>query len=154
MHDLGKLMLAFVMLWAYMSFSQLLIIWSGNLPEEIPWYTNRLDGSWVNVGAFLLLFHFVIPFLILLSQAVKRNPKSMTAMAVFIIIVRIVDVIWLVEPNFHPHNLYISWLDLVAPLGVGGVFVALFLMELVKRPLMPLGAPDLQKTLAHGRHSH
>jgi hypothetical protein len=154
MHDLGKLMLAFVMLWAYMSFSQLLIIWSGNLPEEIPWYTNRLNGSWINVGAFLLLFHFVIPFLILLSQAVKRNPKSMTAMAVFIIIVRIVDVIWLVEPNFHPHDLYISWLDLAAPLGVGGIFVALFLMELVKRPLMPLGAPDLQKTLAHGRHSH
>jgi hypothetical protein len=153
MHDLGKLILAFVMLWAYMNFSQLLIIWSGNLPEEIPWYTNRLYGSWENVGIFLLVFHFVVPFLILLSQAVKRNPKTLTALAVFIIVVRIVDVIWLVEPSFHPHSCFISWLDLAAPLGVGGAFVALFLMELAKRPLMPLGAPDLQKTLAHGRYS-
>jgi hypothetical protein len=154
LHDLGKLMFAFVMLWAYMNFSQLLIIWAGNLPEEIPWYTTRLNNGWQYVGLTLLLLHFVFPFLILLSQTIKRNPKALTVMAVFIICIRIVDVFWLIEPNFNPGGFHVSWLDFAAPLGVGGVFVALFLMELVKRPLMPLNAPDLQKTLAHGRHSH
>ena len=105
--------------------------------------------------SILLVFHFVVPFLILLSQPLKRNPQdhwrcwpsSSSA-------IRMIDVFWLVEPNFDTTGFHVSWLDFAAPLGVGGVFVALFLMELAKRPLMPLGAPDLQKTLAHGRHSH
>jgi hypothetical protein len=154
LHDLGKLMLAFVMLWAYMSFSQLLIIWAGNLPEEISWYRSRLNNGWQWVGLILLLFHFVVPFLILLSQTVKRNPKRLATVAAFLILIRIIDVYWLVEPNFNTTAFHLSWMDLAAPIGVGGVFIALFLMELPKRPLMPLGAPDLQKTLAHGRHSH
>jgi hypothetical protein len=154
LHDLGKLMLAFVMLWAYMSFSQLLIIWSGNLPEEIPWYTTRLQNGWQYVGLILLVFQFVVPFLLLLSQPLKRNPRTISMLAVFIIAIRIIDVFWLIEPNFNTGGFHVSWLDFAAPLGVGGVFVALFLMELAKRPLMPLGAPDLQKTLAHGRHTH
>jgi hypothetical protein len=154
LHDLGKLMLAFVMLWAYMSFSQLLIIWSGNLPEEITWYLARLNNGWQYVALILLVFQFVVPFLILLSQTIKRNPKTLASLAVFIIAVRIIDVFWLVEPNFNTAGFHVSWLDFAAPLAVGGIFVALFLMELAKRPLMPLGAPDLQKTLAHGRHSH
>ena len=154
LHDLGKLMLAFVMLWAYMSFSQLLIIWSGNLPEEISWYITRLNNGWQYVGLILLVFHFVVPFVILLSQTVKRNPRTLTMMAVFIIAIRLVDVFWLIEPNFNTGGFHVSWLDFAAPLGVGGIFVALFLNELRGRPLMPLGAPDLQKTLAHGRHSH
>jgi len=154
LHDLGKLTLAFVMLWAYMSFSQLLIIWSGNLPEEITWYLARLNNGWQYVGMVLLVFQFVVPFLILLSQPVKRNPKTLASLCVFILAIRLVDIFWLVEPNFNTGGFHISWLDLAAPLGVGGIFVALFLMELAKRPLMPLGAPDLQKTLAHGRHSH
>jgi hypothetical protein len=153
LHDLGKLMLAFVMLWAYMSFSQLLIIWSGNLPEEITWYMARLNNGWQYVAMILLVFQFVVPFLLLLSQPLKRNPRTISMLAVFIIVIRIIDVFWLVEPNFNSSSFHVSWLDFAAPLGVGGVFVALFLMELAKRPLMPLGAPDLQKTLAHGRHS-
>ena len=154
LHDLGKLMLAFVMLWAYMSFSQLLIIWAGNLPEEIAWYRARLENGWIYVGAILLVFHFIVPFLLLLSQPLKRNPRTIATLAVFIMAVRLIDVFWLIEPNFDNTGFRVSWLDIAAPLGVGGVFVALFLMELGKRPLMPLGAPDLQKTLAHGRHSH
>jgi hypothetical protein len=154
LHDLGKLMLAFVMLWAYMNFSQLLIIWAGNLPEEISWYTTRLQHGWQYVGLTLLVFHFVVPFLLLLSQPLKRNPRTILMLAVFIICIRMIDVFWLIEPNFHTTGFYVSWQDFAAPLGVGGVFVALFLMELAKRPLMPLGAPDLQKALAHGRHSH
>jgi hypothetical protein len=154
LHDLGKLMLAFVMLWAYMSFSQLLIIWAGNLPEEISWYTTRMQYGWQWVGLILLVFHFVVPFLLLLSQPLKRNPRTIMMIAVFIIVIRMIDVYWLIEPNFNTTNFFVSWLDFAALLGVGGIFVALFLMELPKRPLMPLGAPDLQKTLAHGRHSH
>jgi len=154
LHDLGKLTLAFVMLWAYMSFSQLLIIWSGNLPEEISWYQARLNNGWQYVGLILLVFQFVVPFLILLSQPIKRNPKTLSMMALFILAIRVIDIFWLVEPNFNTTSFHVSWLDFAAPIGVGGVFVALFLMELAKRPLMPLGAPDLQKTLAHGRHSH
>jgi hypothetical protein len=154
LHDLGKLLLAFVMLWAYMNFSQLLIIWSGNLPEEITWYTIRLNNGWQYVGLILLVFHFVAPFLLLLSQPIKRNPRTITMLALFIIALRIIDIFWLVEPNFNTAGFHVSWLDFAAPLGVGGIFIALFLMELAKRPLMPLGAPDLQKTLAHGRHSH
>jgi hypothetical protein len=154
LHDLGKLMLAFTMLWAYMSFSQLLIIWSGNLPDEITWYTSRLNNGWQYVGLILLVFQFAVPFLLLLSQPLKRNPRTISALALFIIFIRIIDIFWLIEPNFNPGGFHVSWLDVAAPLGVGGVFVALFLMELAKRPLMPLGAPDLQKTLAHGRHTH
>ncbi len=154
LHDLGKLMLAFVMLWAYMAFSQLLIIWAGNLPEEISWYLARLNGGWQWVALILLVFHFVLPFLLLLSQRIKRNPRSITFVALWIIVVRIIDVYWLIEPNFNRTSFHVSWLDFAAPIGVGGVFVALFLMELAKRPLMPLGAPDLQKALAHGRYTH
>jgi hypothetical protein len=154
LHDLGKLMLAFVMLWAYMNFSQLLIIWAGNLPEEITWYTTRLQHGWWWVGLTLLVFHFVVPFLLLLSQPLKRNPRTIMAIAIFVIGIRMVDIFWLVEPNFNTAGFHVSWLDFAALLGVGGIFVALFLMELAKRPLMPLGAPDLQKALAHGRSSH
>jgi hypothetical protein len=154
LHDLGKLMLAFVMLWAYMSFSQLLIIWAGNLPEEITWYLARLNNGWGWVALGLLTFHFVVPFLLLLSQRIKRNPRTITMVALWIIFIRIVDVFWLVEPNFNRTSFNLSWLDIAAPVGVGGIFVALFLMELTKRPLMPLGAPDLQKALAHGRYTH
>jgi hypothetical protein len=154
LHDLGKLMLAFVMLWAYMSFSQLLIIWAGNLPEEISWYLARLNNGWGWVAAGLLLFHFIVPFLLLLSQSIKRNPRTITMVAIWIIFIRIVDVFWLIEPNFNRTSFNLSWLDIAAPIGVGGIFVALFLMELPKRALMPAGAPDLQKALAHGRHTH
>jgi hypothetical protein len=154
LHDLGKLMLALVMLWAYMSFSQYLIIYSGNLPQEITWYIRRLNGGWEYVGTILLLFHFALPFALLLSQQLKKNPKTISAIAIFIIFVRVIDVFWLIEPNFtsveHP-RFTISWLDFAAPIGFGGLWLALFFRELPKLPLMPLGYPDLQKALNHGR---
>ena len=100
LHDLGKLMLAMVMIWAYLSFSQYLIIYSGNLPQEITWYVRRLNGGWQWVGLVLLLFHFALPFALLLSQSLKRNPNTISAIAIFIICIRVIDVFWLVEPNF------------------------------------------------------
>jgi hypothetical protein len=154
LHDLGKLMLALVMFWAYLSFSQYLIIYSGNLPQEISWYVRRLNGGWQWVGLVLLLFHFALPFALLLSQTLKKNPKTIASIAIFIICIRVVDVFWLIEPNFvdvnHP-AFTISWLDITAPIGFGGLWLAMFFRTLPTRPLMPLGAPDLQKALNHGR---
>ncbi len=151
-HDLGKLMLTFVMLWAYLNFSQLVIIWAGNLPEEITWYTRRMNNGWQWVGLALLMFHFVVPFLLLLSQELKKRPKLLTFVALWIIAIRLVDVFWLIEPNFDQDQLRMHWMDLAAPIGIGGVWMALFLWNLRRHPLMPVNAPDLQKALNHGRH--
>jgi hypothetical protein len=154
LHDLGKLMLALVMFWAYLSFSQYLIIYSANLPQEISWYVRRLNGGWQWVGLTLLLFHFALPFALLLSQTLKKNPKTIASIAIFIICIRVVDVFWLVEPNFVDVNhpvFTISWLDFTAPIGFGGLWLAMFFRTLPTRPLLPLGAPDLQKALNHGR---
>lgn len=151
-HDLGKLMLAFTMLWAYLNFSQLVIIWAGNLPEEITWYTRRMNNGWQWVGLILLLFHFVVPFLLLLSQELKKRPKLLTFVAVWIIVVRLVDVFWLVEPNFDKDQFRMHWMDLAAPIGIGGVWMAMFLWNLRRRPAMPVNSPDLPKALSHGRN--
>jgi len=154
LHDLGKLMLAFVMLWAYLSFSQLLIIWSGNLPQEITWYTRRLNGGWWWVALILLLFHFALPFSLLLSQSLKRNPRTIRWIAIFIVAIHAVDVFWLVEPNFvdATHSTFtLPWLDIGALFGFGGLWLALFFRSLPERALLPLGAPDLQKAVNHGR---
>jgi hypothetical protein len=153
-HDLGKLMLALVMFWAYLSFSQYLIIYSGNLPQEITWYVRRLNGGWQWVGLTLLLFHFALPFTLLLSQTLKKNRKTLFSIAIFIICIRVVDVFWLVEPNFVDVNnpvFTVSWLDFVAPIGFGGLWLAMFFWTLPTRPLLPLGEPNLQKALNHGR---
>lgn len=151
-HDLGKLMLTFVMLWAYLNFSQLVIIWAGNLPEEITWYTRRMNNGWQWVSLAMLLFHFVVPFLLLLSQELKKRPKLLTFVAVWCIVIRLVDVFWLVEPNFDTDRFRMHWMDVAAPLGIGGIWMAVFLWNLRRYPIMPVNAPDLQKALNHGRH--
>ncbi len=154
LHDLGKLLLALTMLWAYLSFSQLILIWSGNLPEEISWYINRLNGGWQYVGAILLLFHFAFPFLMLLSQALKKNPRTIQKIAIYVVVIRLVDIFWLVEPNFTGSHFQLHWLDVVAPVAIGGLWMAYFFYNLRQRPLLPINAPDLQKALNHGRHHH
>ena len=152
LHDLGKFLLALVMVWAYFSFSQFLIIWAGNLPEEIPWYLARLRGGWQFVGLALVLGHFALPFALLLSRDLKRNFKLLAGIAIFILFMRLVDLYWLVAPDFakasSPGG---SWLDFAAPLGVIGIWLAYFLAQLEKRPLMPLGDPHLEEALEHGR---
>lgn len=154
LHDLGKLMLALTMLWAYLSFSQLILIWSGNLPEEITYYIDRLNGGWEYLGAFLFLFHFAFPFLVLLSQKLKKNPATLYKIAIYIIVIRLVEVFWLVEPNFNGSHFRIHWLDVAAPIGMGGLWLAFFFYNLRQRPIIPINAPDLQKALDHGRHHH
>ncbi len=148
-HDLGNLTFAFVMLWAYLSVSQYIIIWSGNLPEEIRWYLSRLSAGWQGIALFLVLFHFAVPFLLLLSRDIKRRPGRLAALAVFILAIRMVDLYWLVAPAFEPTVLRVHWTDLVAPFGVGGVWVAVFVWQLKSRPLVPLH-DTRRSALEHG----
>ncbi len=142
-HDLGKLMLAFVMLWAYFAFSQFLIIWSANLPEEIPWYLRRMSGGWQAVGVGIILFHFVLPFLVLLSRDVKRRAGALAGVALFVLLVRLVDVFWLVSPAFSPAAFAVHWMDIVTPVGVGGIWLWVFVWQLQRRPLLALNDPSL-----------
>src|SRR5690606_25040978 len=120
LHDLGKLLLAFVMLWAYFNFSQFLIIWSGNLPEEIPWYLARLRGGWEWVSLLLVVGHFALPFLLLLNRDLKRTGRTVATIAVLIIVMRLVDVLWLLGPEQGQALVHIQWLDLVAQVAHGG----------------------------------
>jgi hypothetical protein len=139
--DLGKLLLAFVMLWAYFALSQFLIIWSGNLPEEITWYLARLRGGWQWVAIAIVLFHFALPFVLLLSRRLKRRAASITTVALFLVVMRFVDVFWLITPAFDPGRLRVHLLDLAAVLAVGGVWTWLFVRQLEGRPLLPLRDP-------------
>jgi len=151
LHDLGNLLLTFVMIWAYFAFSQFLIIWSGNLPDEIPWYLERLSGGWQYLGLALVLGHFALPFALLLSRDLKRNFKLLAGVAIFVLFMRSVDLYWLVAPDFRQGSFGLSWMDLTAPIGLGGVWLAYFLVQLEKRPLMPVGDPHLAEALEHGR---
>jgi hypothetical protein len=151
LHDLGKLLLALVMVWAYFSFSQFLIIWAGNLPEEIPWYLERLRGGWEFIGLILIFGHFALPFALLLSRDLKRNFKLLAGIAIYILIIRYVDLYWLVAPDFRKGALGVSWMDFAAPIALGGFWLAYFLFQLEKRPLMPLNEPHLEEALEHGR---
>src|SRR5438876_10731006 len=116
-HDLGNLLLAFVMLWAYFSFSQYLIIWAGNLPQEISWYLHRTETSWRFVGIGLVLLHFAVPFVLLLSRAIKRQAEGIIKVAILILILRLVDLWWLIAPDFHRQGLRLSWLAVLLPLS-------------------------------------
>ena len=151
LHDLGKFLLALVMVWAYFSFSQFLIIWAGNLPEEIPWYLTRLNGGWQYVGLLLVVGHFALPFALLLSRDLKRNFKLLASIAVFILFMRLVDLYWLIAPDFRKDSFGLSWMDFAAPLGLIGLWMAWFLTQLAKRPLMPVNDPNLMEALEHGR---
>jgi hypothetical protein len=151
LHDLGKLLFANVMVWAYFSFSQFLIIWAGNLPHEIPWYQERLRGGWQYFALLLVIGHFALPFALLLSRDLKRNFKFLAGIAVFILAMRYVDLYWLVAPDFLKGSFGLSWMDFAAPIALGGIWLAWFLAQLEKRPLLPLNDQHLQEALEHGR---
>jgi hypothetical protein len=146
-HDLGNLLLAFVMLWAYFAFSQYLIIWSGNLPEEIAWYLHRLQTGWRLVAVLLVVFHFVVPFLLLLSRAVKREARTIVKVAVGILMMRLVDLHWLVAPEFHRQGISASWLDVLLPISLGSLWLGFFIRELRDRALLPVYDPQFDETL-------
>lgn len=148
LHDLGKLMLAFVMIWAYMAYSQLLIVWMGNLSEEIPWYVTRFRGGWAWVGVALVLFHFALPFLLLLSRDLKRDARRLSWVASGILLMRLVDIFWLVQPNFAEHGFHLHWLDIVTPAAVGGFWMWFFFRELRSAPMLPLHDPCFEQVMS------
>jgi hypothetical protein len=142
-HDLGKLLLAFVMVWAYFAFSQFLIIWAGNLPEETPWYVSRLGGGWQWIGGAEIVLHFGLPFLVLLSRDLKRNGRLLSGVAVAVLAMRFVDLFWMIHPAFSPGVFTLHWLDPVTLVGVGGVWLAQLVGQLKARPVLPLRDPQL-----------
>jgi hypothetical protein len=150
-HDLGNLLLTFVIVWAYFSFSQLLIIWAGNLPEEIQFYTIRLQGGWTWVGIFMALCQFVLPFFVLLSRAAKRRSWALGTLAAGILLIHMVELFWLIMPSLRP-TLAIHWLDLAAPLGIGGIWLAAFTWQLSRHPLLPMSQPQAREVFAHEGH--
>jgi hypothetical protein len=152
-HDLGKLLLALVMLWSYFAFSQFLIIWSGNLPEEIGWYLPRIHGAWGVIALAVVILHFAFPFLFLLSRSFKRNAGKLVIVAVLILVMRLVDLFWMIAPSFTHEHFHISWMDLVAPIGIGGLWLAFFARELSRRPLIPINDP-LYETVLEQKHAH
>jgi hypothetical protein len=126
LHDFGNLLLAFVMLWAYLSLSQFLIIWSANLPEEITWYLARFKGGWQKLGIFLVVFHFVLPFFLLLIRMSKKRAQALGRIAIWVLLAHFADMIWTVKPAFHPGNMTLHWLDFTLWLGLGGLWIAAY----------------------------
>lgn len=151
-HDWGKLLLAFTMLWAYFSISQLLIIWSADIPEEVLWYHERLRGGWEVVGLALALLHFALPFLLLLSRDLKRQAGRLTGVAVLLLVMHWVDLYWNVVPNFSPEELSFHWLDAAAPIALGGLWLWAFFRGLRSRPLLPVNDPHLEEVFSDGGH--
>jgi hypothetical protein len=155
-HDLGKLMLAFVMVWAYFNFSQFLIIWSGNIPEETGFYLLRMQGGWGFMGVALIAFHFAFPFLILLQQDFKRRARWIATLAIFLLIMRVIDMFYIIGPSHRVTTgavqtaFYVSWMDFVAPIAVGGIWLWWFFGELLKRPMVPVKDPYLEGAIEHG----
>jgi hypothetical protein len=151
LHDLGKLLFAFNMLWAYFGFSQLLIIWAGNQPEEISYYRSRLYGGWGVVAVMVLVLHFFIPFFALLSRDVKRNQAVLPKIAMWLIAMRCLDLFWMTRPEFTSSAIPSGW-DFAAIFALGGIWLWYFAVQLKQQPLLPLGEPKLAEAIANHEH--
>jgi hypothetical protein len=158
-NDFGNLLLMTVMFWAYIAFSQFLIIWSGDLPDENSWYLHRTQGGWAWIDLSVIACQFGLPFLVLLARANKRRVRRLAALAWVVLAINLVYVFWLVAPAFYQSDLSIHWLDIVAPIGIGGIWVAAFIWLLQRRPLLPAhgprrrhleGGPDHGSRTTHG----
>ncbi len=149
-HHLGNLMLAFVLVWTYVNFSQLLIIYSGNLPHEIHWYQHRAAGGWKWVVVFLAVFHFLVPFFMLLFRSTKTRGNRLVFVAALVLAAHLINVWWIVVPSFHPDGIRLHWLDFAAPLGIGGLWLAAFLFNLKGPALLPRNDPRMEYSFADG----
>jgi hypothetical protein len=151
-HDLGKLLFAFLMLWAYLSFSQFLIIWSANIPEEIPHYLNRWQNTWKFLSIFIVVGHFMVPYALLLSRDLKRNYGKLRIIATWLLCARVAEYYWHIMPELHRDGFTMTLLDVALPLAIGGIFISLFVSQLGGRSLLPVNDPQLEKALHHHVH--
>jgi hypothetical protein len=151
-HDWGKLLFAFVMIWMYFSYSQWLITWAGNLPEEISFFLARIRGGFGAITLLIVLFHFVVPFSLLLSRDLKRNGRTLVLVAGTLLLMRWVELFWQVEPAFQVRHAASYWLYVAVPLFIGGVWLFFFARTLSSRPLLPIHDPYLPEAIAHGEH--
>jgi hypothetical protein len=149
-HHLGNLLLTFVLFWTYVSFGQLLIIYSSDLPHEIDWYLHRIATTWKLVLVALALFHFFLPFFLLLFRPIKKHAVALTTMAAMLFVVHIVSMYWLIMPTLHQAGVVVSWLDFAAPIGIGGIWLSVFLWLLKSAPLLPQQDPGLQFAFKYG----
>jgi hypothetical protein len=147
-HDLGKLMFAFVVFWAYIAFSQYMLIWYANMPEETQWFLRRQTGQWTALSWFMLIGHFIVPFLALISRIPKRRKEPLVGAAVWILIIHWVDMYYLVMPHTSDGVVPFHVIDLTCFLAVGGLFVAAFAMRFRRRSLLAQGDPRLAESLA------
>lgn len=158
-HDLGKLLLAFVMIWAYFGFSQFLLIWYGNLPEEIPWYLERMRSGWQYVGLVLVVFHFALPFFLLLSRDLKRHARTLSIVAGLLLIMRLVDLFWMIAPVAKVERagaldvILNYWMYVLMPVGLGGLWLAYFAYQLRQRALLPVNDKGMDNLLRQA-HEH
>jgi hypothetical protein len=148
-HQLGNLLLTFVMFWTYVSFSQLLIIWSGNLPHEISWYLHRIAGNWKWLISAVALFHFFVPFLLLLFRGAKRHVRVLVSIAAMLLAIHLAYVYLLIAPSIYKKGFWMTWLDLAAPIGLGGFWIAAFLQNLKRAELLPRNDPRMEQEVAH-----
>jgi hypothetical protein len=159
-HDLGKLSLAFVMLWAYFNFSQYMLVYAANLVEEIPYFIARISHGWQYLALFLVVFQFAVPFLLLLQRDVKRMPFRLVWVSLALIVMRYLDLVMLISPEFaadganlhmvtgaHESHFYVHWLDVAAPLAIGGLWLWMFFTQLAQRPLVAFADPYLREAL-------
>jgi hypothetical protein len=140
-HHLGNLLLTFTMLWAYLAYAQLIVIWSGDLPHEIGWYLHRIAGGWRVIAFTLLIFHFFGPFFFLLFRQTKRNPQVLVAVAAVIFLTHIIDVWWMIAPSVYQRGFYVTWMAPLALIGIGGIWLSVFLKHLESKPLIPMNDP-------------
>ena len=150
-HDHGKWMLAFIMVWAYFNYSQWLIIWAGNLPAEITYYIRRINGGWGYVGLFVVIFHFAVPFGLLLSRPFKRNIRKLVWLAAWMLLMRYLDMFWIIEPNFSK-TFQFTLADVVVPVAIAGLWLAYFFHNLGALPLLPAYDPTAVEVLEPEHH--
>jgi hypothetical protein len=153
-HDHGKLLLAFMMLWGYFAISQYLIIWSGDLPAEVGFFKDRFTGGWGSVALLVVFLHFALPFSLLLSRDLKRDVKKLSTVAALLLVMRGVDLWWLAAPAFSPAKLNVHWLDLAAPVAIAGLWLWLYAGQLASRPLLPAHDPHLAEAIAVAEAHH
>lgn len=149
LQDLGNFLMAFLMFWAYVSFSQLIIIWSGNVSELAPWYVERMAPGWLSVGGFLLAFGFLAPFLILFSRWVKRKRSALAAVAAWAIFVQLLNLVYFVVPAFERPGFPITLSDVLLWVGIGGVWLFFYLRRLGAHPILPAHDPRLKGAEHH-----